>query len=65
MPSFGDLFLNEPLPVNGRIDLSDAPGFGLELNPDAKLVPYSSFFKAEKGLGSHGEASNGVPEDAA
>ncbi|EGO02900.1 hypothetical protein SERLA73DRAFT_119927 [Serpula lacrymans var. lacrymans S7.3] len=39
-PSFGKLFLNEPLPENGRIEVSafDRPGFGLELNPDVKLI---------------------------
>ncbi|KAL9115749.1 MAG: hypothetical protein Q9227_000117 [Pyrenula ochraceoflavens] len=39
-PVFGDLFLNEPIPVHGYVDVSelDKPGFGLELNPQAKLV---------------------------
>jgi L-alanine-DL-glutamate epimerase-like enolase superfamily enzyme len=39
-PVFGDLFLNEPIPTNGYLDVSvlDKPGFGLELNPKAKLV---------------------------
>lgn len=39
-PVFGDLFLNEPIPVKGYLDISvlDKPGFGLELNPNAKLV---------------------------
>jgi L-rhamnonate dehydratase len=54
-PSFGDLFTNEVLPVNGKVDLTDLPGFGLELNPNANLVPYSAFFKSESGLGSAGE----------
>jgi len=31
-PVFGKLFLNEPVPTNGRLGVSDAPGFGLELN---------------------------------
>jgi L-rhamnonate dehydratase len=68
-PSFGNLFLNEPLPVNGIIDLGDEPGFGLELNPEAELVPYSSFFTVSKGLGSAGETedagkgANGVVAD--
>ncbi|WVR05477.1 hypothetical protein IAU60_002493 [Kwoniella sp. DSM 27419] len=57
-PSFGNLFLNEPLPVNGKIDLNDAPGFGLELNPEAELVPYSAFFNATGGLGHSGEAKH-------
>jgi L-alanine-DL-glutamate epimerase-like enolase superfamily enzyme len=40
LPVFGDLFLNEPIPVNGYLDVSelDKPGFGLELNPNARLV---------------------------
>ncbi|KAF9468368.1 enolase C-terminal domain-like protein [Collybia nuda] len=39
-PSFGNLFLNEPLPVNGIIEVSalDAPGFGLVLNTAVKLI---------------------------
>jgi len=36
-PVFGKLFLNEPVPANGRIDVGDAPGFGLDLNPAVKL----------------------------
>jgi L-alanine-DL-glutamate epimerase-like enolase superfamily enzyme len=31
--------IGEPLPVNGRVTLSDKPGFGIELNPDY-LQPY-------------------------
>ncbi|TYJ54182.1 hypothetical protein B9479_005193 [Cryptococcus floricola] len=42
-PSFGNLFTNEVLPHNGRVDLGDEPGWGLELNPEAELVPYGSF----------------------
>lgn len=40
LPVFGDLFLNEPIPTNGYLDVSvlDKPGFGLELNPNARLV---------------------------
>lgn len=38
-PSFGDLFLDEPLPHGGKISLDDKPGFGMTLNPKAKLVP--------------------------
>lgn len=39
-PVFGDLFLNEPIPVNGYLNVSDLdkPGFGLELNPAARLL---------------------------
>ena len=37
---FGDLFVNEPIPEKGYLDVSvlDKPGFGLELNPNARLV---------------------------
>jgi len=35
--------------------LTDEPGFGLELNPAAELVPYSHFFTPSKGLGAAGE----------
>ncbi|KDN41325.1 L-rhamnonate dehydratase [Tilletiaria anomala UBC 951] len=42
---FGDLFIKEVMPVNGRISaeqLDEAgPGFGLALNPKARLVPGS------------------------
>lgn len=41
LPVFGDLFINEPIPVKGYLDVSDLdkPGFGLELNPAARLLP--------------------------
>ncbi|KAJ8093005.1 hypothetical protein PM082_011325 [Marasmius tenuissimus] len=39
LPVFGSLFTNEPVPHGGSLDVSDAPGFGLELNPNVKLVP--------------------------
>jgi L-rhamnonate dehydratase len=42
-PVFGNLFLNEPVPHGGCIDVSDEPGFGLILNPEAKLIPSSEF----------------------
>ena len=35
VPLFGDLFINEPLPVDGYLDLTDAPGWGVELNREA------------------------------
>ncbi|KIJ61256.1 hypothetical protein HYDPIDRAFT_138129 [Hydnomerulius pinastri MD-312] len=40
LPTFGKLFLDEPLPVDGKIDATmlDKPGFGLTLNPGVKLV---------------------------
>jgi L-alanine-DL-glutamate epimerase-like enolase superfamily enzyme len=41
MPVFGDLFLNEPIPEKGYLDVSvlNEPGFGLRLNPKARLIP--------------------------
>jgi L-rhamnonate dehydratase len=33
-PQFGSLFTNEPLPENGKLLLSNTPGFGLELNKE-------------------------------
>lgn len=42
VPLFGALLKNEPLPKDGYIHLSDAPGFGVELNDDLKRVrPYA------------------------
>lgn len=40
LPVFGDLFLNEPIPKDGFLDVTvfDKPGFGLELNPKARLI---------------------------
>ncbi|KAF2450632.1 nucleotide-diphospho-sugar transferase [Karstenula rhodostoma CBS 690.94] len=40
LPVFGDLFVNEPIPTKGYLDVSilDKPGFGLELNPNARLI---------------------------
>lgn len=40
LPVFGDLFLNEPIPTRGYLDVSvlDKPGFGLELNPKARII---------------------------
>jgi L-rhamnonate dehydratase len=35
-----DSIIGEPLPVNGRVTLSDKPGFGVELNHDY-LVPFT------------------------
>lgn len=32
VPLFGDLFVNEPLPKDGWIDIPDTPGWGVELN---------------------------------
>lgn len=43
-PVFGNLFLNEPIPTKGYLDATelDKPGFGLEINPAARLLPASS-----------------------
>lgn len=38
-PVFGELFTGEPLPVDGRLSLGDAPGFGMNLADRAMLVP--------------------------
>ncbi|KAF2140087.1 uncharacterized protein K452DRAFT_231194 [Aplosporella prunicola CBS 121167] len=40
LPVFGDLFINEPIPTKGYLDVTDLdkPGFGLELNPKARLI---------------------------
>ena len=40
VPYFGGLFLDEPLPANGRIDLPDRPGFGVTLDRTGLTRPY-------------------------
>ena len=35
---FSPLLVGEPVPVNGRVKLTDRPGFGVELNPDVELI---------------------------
>ena len=37
VPMFTPLLLDEPVPVNGRLKLGDAPGFGVRLNPECAL----------------------------
>jgi L-rhamnonate dehydratase len=37
LPVFGGLMSDEPLPVGGRLKLSDAPGFGMDIADRAKL----------------------------
>jgi L-rhamnonate dehydratase len=37
VPMFSPLLLDEPVPLNGRMKLSDAPGFGVRLNPECRL----------------------------
>ncbi len=41
LPVFGNLFVNEPIPTKGYLNVSqlDKPGFGLEVNPAARLIP--------------------------
>ncbi len=37
IPMFSPLLLDEPVPVEGRMRVLDAPGFGVHLNPSCKL----------------------------
>lgn len=37
VPMFAPLLLDEPVPLQGRIKLGDAPGFGVRLNPAVAL----------------------------
>lgn len=37
VPMFSPLLLDEPVPVNGRLKLPEAPGFGVRLNPECEL----------------------------
>jgi L-rhamnonate dehydratase len=39
LPIFGDLFSGEDLPKDGRLRVSDAPGFGMELADRSRLQP--------------------------
>ncbi len=34
VPMFDPLFQNEPVPINGLMDVSDQPGFGVELSSE-------------------------------
>ncbi|KAL9615345.1 MAG: hypothetical protein Q9167_000173 [Letrouitia subvulpina] len=65
LPVFGDLFLNEPIPTNGYIDVSelDKPGFGLELSPTARLISGDYILNPapQKALKSDKEQSNKGP----
>jgi L-rhamnonate dehydratase len=38
-PVFGNLFVGEQMPRNGKLKVSDAPGFGMELADRNMLVP--------------------------
>lgn len=52
-PSFGILFLDEPLPVNGRIEVSDLdkPGFGLTLNSAVQLIDAERILEETRTVG--------------
>ncbi|KAG9241713.1 enolase C-terminal domain-like protein [Calycina marina] len=41
LPVFGNLFIDEPMPLEGYLmkEQLDKPGFGLTLNPAARLIP--------------------------
>ena len=42
IPMFAPLLAEEPVPEMGKMKLSDAPGFGVRLNPDCVLQrPYA------------------------
>jgi L-rhamnonate dehydratase len=42
VPMFAPLFSNEPVPVDGHIEVDDEPGFGVELNPSLRWKrPYT------------------------
>lgn len=47
LPVFGDLFIDEPIPRNGVLELEklDRPGFGLVVNPMAKLLDARRFLE--------------------
>jgi L-rhamnonate dehydratase len=38
LPQFYPLIKDEPIPVNGKLKVSDKPGFGVELNKDETLI---------------------------
>jgi L-rhamnonate dehydratase len=46
-PTFGNLFLDEPIPVNGLMNLAvlNKPGFGLTRNPAIELISADSIFQ--------------------
>lgn len=42
VPMFSPMLVGEPVPLNGKLRLSDAPGFGVELDPSLdRLRPYT------------------------
>lgn len=68
-PVFGDLFINEPIPAQGYLEVYDLekPGFGLELNPHARLIPGDQILNSspQKGLEPHGKGVEAVEDDTA
>jgi L-rhamnonate dehydratase len=48
IPMFAPLFLDEPVPVGGRMRVPDAPGFGVVLDPG--LAMSRPFNRAARGL---------------
>ena len=64
LPVFGDLFLDEPIPVNGKLTIADLdrPGFGLTLNPAAraKLIPSSYLFAIPESVVMSGSSTTGL-----
>jgi L-rhamnonate dehydratase len=61
VPIFGDLFKDEPLPVNGHICLSDAPGWGVELNDKLELArPYARSHASDKRVAAREASTNEV-----
>lgn len=49
IPMFSPLLLDEPVPVNGRMRLTDAPGFGVRLNPECQLHSLASKSQSNAG----------------
>ncbi len=41
VPVFGNLFKDEQIPINGKLSVHEAPGFGMTLSENAKLKPYT------------------------
>ncbi|CZS96108.1 probable starvation sensing protein rspA [Rhynchosporium agropyri] len=66
LPVFGDLFLDEPIPLKGYLDTKqlDKPGFGLTLNPAARLIPakYLLTPNPERPLGAPAQAPKEIEE---
>ncbi|KAF2277851.1 mandelate racemase/muconate lactonizing enzyme family protein [Westerdykella ornata] len=63
MPVFGSLFLNEPVPTGGVLDVKelDRPGFGLIVNPQAGLIDAKGILnpRIERPLATVGREAQG------